>query len=209
MTLAASFFQIRWTGVQQNVALPGCGFSFVDNLGRARSRGMELEAELRGVGGLRLSAGVGYVDARFRRTLLSGPQADGSARAVLVRRGDRVPFTPRWTLNAGGEYRVGLHASASAFARAEIQYLGSYRRTLPAPAISYDPSVFAGEARLDGIVSAGLETRAWTISAFVENPTNDRSVVFSNADLVPATRSPLRQATARPRSLGLAASLKY
>ena len=61
MTLSASAFQIDWRDIQQQIALPTCGFSFVDNLGRARNRGVEVELDVNPTSALRLSGGIGFV----------------------------------------------------------------------------------------------------------------------------------------------------
>lgn len=209
MRVAAAIFQIHWSDIQQQVALPNCGFSYVDNLGSARSRGFELEAEVTPIRGLDVSAAVGFVDARFRDDLLGGVQPDTGARAILVERGDRVPFTPCWTISASAEYRVQLAASTSAFARAEYQFLGAYQRTPSSPAASYNSAIVRGQSRSYAVLRAGVQDERRSISLFAENLFDDRSVIFSSSDLVPVSRSPLRQTTARPRTIGLTASAQY
>lgn len=210
LTLGASLFQIEWSDIQQQVSLPTCGFSFVDNLGRARNRGFEVEAELRPAPDLHFSAAVGYVDARLRTSLFAGGETGGGAGpALLVAGGDRVPFTPDWTISGAGEYRFRLGAAQRAFLRAEYQYVGAYQRT-PAPgALSYKEAVFRGEARSYALVRAGVEGPIWSASLFVANLFDDRSVIFSSAELVPATLSPLRQTTLEPRRIGLAVSARF
>jgi outer membrane receptor protein involved in Fe transport len=205
LTFGASVFQIDWTNIQQQVRLPACGFSFVDNLGRARNRGFEAEAELRPVPDVHLSAAVGYVDARLRTSLFAG----GAVPVLLVARGDRLPFTPQWTISGAAEYRLRLGAARRAFLRAEYQYVGAYQRT-PAPgALSYNQAVFNGEARSYALMRAGLEGPRWSASLFVSNLFDDRSVIFSSADLVPATLDPLRQTTLDPRRIGLQISTRF
>lgn len=208
LQLSLSLFHIDWDGIQQPVSLPNCGFSFVDNLGTARSRGFELEAEARPVPPLSLTAAVGYVDARFRSTVLGGAMPGGE-RAIIVERGDRVPYVPRWTTRLAGEYRAALPRSLEGFLAAEYQYSSRYRRAPSEAAVGYDPRVYRGDAYGNVLARAGMEGDGWTVSAFVDNLLDDRSILFSSADLVPATRAPLRQLTPRPRTIGLAGSLLF
>src|SRR3546814_19438563 len=41
LQIAASVYSIKWKGIQQGVSLPSCGIQFTDNLGSARSRGLD------------------------------------------------------------------------------------------------------------------------------------------------------------------------
>jgi outer membrane receptor protein involved in Fe transport len=208
-SVRGAVFQVHWEGVQQQISLPTCGFSFVDNLGSARSRGFELEFEFAPADGLLFSLALGHADARFRRSLFAGELGDGGEPALLVARGDRVPFAPAWSGSAAAEYRLQLDHERRAYVRAEYQFSGRYQRTPGAPAISYNEAVFRGEAYANALLRAGVDHRAWSASLFADNLFNDRSILFSSADLVPATRTPLRQTTLRPRTVGLAVSLRY
>lgn len=207
LTISAASFLIDWRKIQQSISLPNCGFSFVENLGRARNRGFEVEADWTPTSRLHLSAAAGYVDARFRQTLVGGNAA--GKLGILVESGDRVPFTPAWSVSAAGEYRVELAPSHRAYIRGEYQFRGSYQRTASAPAVGFNPSTFAGESYTTGNVRAGLKGSVWEAAVFINNVSNDRSVLFSNADLVPASRSPLRQSTLRPRTIGFSASARF
>ena len=207
--IGLSVFQIDWDGIQQPVQLPTCGFSFVDNLGTARNRGFELEAETSPVPPLRLAAAVGFVDARFRTTILGGAPAGGEARAIIVERGDRVPYVPRWTARLSGEYRAGLGGPLTGYLRSEFQYASDYRRAPSEDAVGFDPRVDQGEGYGNLLARAGIEGGSWEVSAFAENLLNDRSVLFSSAEFVPTTGTPLRQMTLRPRTIGLAAEISF
>lgn len=207
--LSAALFQIDWRGIQQPILLPNCGFSFVDNLGAARSRGFEAEVDVRPVPNLLLYGAIGFVDARFRTTVLGGASGPGGQRAVLASRGDRVPFVPRWSGRFGAEVRARLARLGRMFLRTEYQFASAFRRAPSPVAFSYDPLVYRGAAY--GAVQArmGLEHEDWKLSLFVRNLLNDRSILFSSAEFVPVTGSPLRQTTLRPRTIGLAASIQF
>src|SRR3546814_2468772 len=67
LRLSLAAFRIDWRRIQQSVTLPNCGFSYVDNLGAARNRGVELALRSEPSRRLALDFSLGFVDARFRR----------------------------------------------------------------------------------------------------------------------------------------------
>ena len=84
MQVNASAFVIDWNNIQQAVYLPACGQNFVENLGKVRSVGGELEVQMRPVQALLLD-----VSARPRRCEIyahrvRGP--DAPAREPMRRR---------------------------------------------------------------------------------------------------------------------------
>lgn len=206
LMVSAAAFQIDWDGIQQLVTLPNCGFSYVDNLGEARSRGFELELDARPTRRLRLAASLGFIDARFRRTLAGGGPA--TEAALIVARGDRVPMTPRWSLRLVAEQGAPLGSGRRAYARAEFQYRSAYRRAPSRAALGYNPLTYHGEAYGSLQLRAGVDAERWRLSLFVENLTNDRSILFNSADLAPVSGFSLRQTTLRPRTVGLSCSVQ-
>jgi outer membrane receptor protein involved in Fe transport len=209
LNLAVSAFQIDWSGIQQPVTLPNCGFSYVDNLGTARNRGFEAEVEARPTRGLVVQAAVGFVDARFRSNVLGGRSGASGGRALIVAKGDRIPFVPRWTGRIAAEQSLWPASSRRFYLRVEYQFASAYRRA-PSPAsVSYDPRVDRGDGYGNLLARLGLEAGRWQVSAFVENLLGDRPILFSSAEFVPVTGVPLRQMTLRPRTMGMAASLRF
>lgn len=208
LRLSVSAFRIDWGGIQQPVTLPNCGFSFVDNLGTARNHGFEAEVQARLLPGLELRAGLGFVDARFRGDILGGPSGAGGQPAVIVEKGDRVPFVPRWTGRIGAEYRTAVARAQEFSVGVEYQFAGAYWRAPSQVSVGYDPRTFRGEAYGNLLVRIGLDWGRWRISAFGENLLGDRSVLFSSAEFVPVTGSPLRRSTLRPRTIGLQVAVR-
>lgn len=206
--ISGSVFQIEWSNIQQSVFLPGCGFSFIDNLGKARNRGFEAELAGTLVDNFSFSAGLGYVDARFRERIETSAVSGSAEPSLVVDRGDRVPFVPRWSAMVAGEYRGRLNQIASFYARLGMQYASSYQRTPAAPALGYDARVFQGDDRLNLDFRFGVAGARWDAVFFVRNLLDDRSILFSNGDLVPASGRPLRQIAVRPRTIGFAASIR-
>lgn len=203
LNLGISLFQIDWQGIQQPLTLPNCGFSYTDNLGAARSRGFEWEVEARPLPRLHLKTALGFVDARFRKTVSAGE------RVVIAARGDRVPYVPRWTARFAANYELPLRDDLKGYLRGEYQFVSAYRRAPSTAAVGYDERVYEGDGYGTALVRAGIEKQAWHLSLFAENLLDDRSVLFSSADLVPVTGTPLRQRTLRPRTIGISSSMRF
>jgi iron complex outermembrane recepter protein len=208
ISVSGSVFQIDWSNIQQTVFLPGCGFSFIDNLGKARNRGFEAELGGALAQDLSFSAALGYVDARFMERLETSAISGSSEPSLIVDRGDRVPFVPRWSVALAGEYRGKFDQRASFYARLGLQYASAYQRTPAPPALGYDARVFEGDDVFNVDVRFGAVGETWEAAVFIRNLLDDRSILFSNADLVPASGQPLRQIAVRPRTIGIEASIR-
>jgi iron complex outermembrane recepter protein len=199
-------FNTEWHNIQEAITLPNCGFTFIDNLGRGRSRGFEVELSLKPVAKLQLMAALGHVAATFRETVTG---AGGDLSPPVVIRGDRLPFTPDWSVSLAGDYRDRIRGTMLGYVRAEFQHSSAYRRTPGEPAVGYNPLIYFGDARENVRLQVGLEDTPWSVAVFVDNLFNDRSILFNSADLVPVTGFPLRQTSVRPRMAGLVAGCSF
>jgi iron complex outermembrane receptor protein len=81
------------------------GLPLTQNAARGRSYGGELEVTAQ-FGGLSINAGGGYLDAEFSRDVTL--QNTVTNLNELVRKGGVLPFSPKWTLNAGVQYEIPL-----------------------------------------------------------------------------------------------------
>ncbi|MEI9850565.1 MAG: TonB-dependent receptor [Sphingomonas sp.] len=209
LTTNAAVYQIDWTDIQQPVGLPGCGFGYTDNLGKARSRGFEFEAVARPVDGLSLTGRVGHTDATLAEDLLAPPNPTTGARAVISRVGDKVVGIPGWTVSLSGEYRAPVGAAAELYIRGDYQWIGAVTRSQPAGRVGYNAAIFQGDAYDNASARVGLELDSgWELSAFVDNLLDEQPVIGVSTALSPATRT-LRTTTLRPRTLGLALSRDF
>lgn len=202
VNLSAAAFRIDWKDIQQNVFFPTCGFSFIGNLGKARSQGFELDVQAQPARGLFLNASAGYTDAKLRETLSLG------AGETVVNKGDRIPFTPKWTAAAGVEQRFPIAAN-TAYLRADYEYRGGLTRTQKAVDVAADPFLY--EQKSYNYVSArtGVEFGKWDVALFVENLLNDRPVLSREAALMPITQLRVREATLQPRTVGIMLSATF
>ncbi|WP_264946299.1 TonB-dependent receptor [Sphingomonas canadensis] len=205
----AAVYQIDWTDIQQPVNLPGCGFGYTDNLGKARSRGFELETTVRPVTGLSLSGRVGHTDAILTEDLLAPPNPTTGVRNVISRNGDRVVGVPKWTVSLTGEYRAQVAEGAEIFLRGDYQWIDGVTRTQPPGRIGYNAITYQGDSYDRASARLGLELDGgWEIAGFVENLFNDRPVISASTALSPAQRT-LRVTTLQPRTFGIALSRDF
>jgi iron complex outermembrane receptor protein len=95
LRLNLTAFHTSYKDIQQTISDPAIQFR-VANAGEARIFGVEAEAALVPVDGLRLDAALGYSSSEFRDVPASVGPINGNA----------LPFSPKWTVYLAGEYRV-------------------------------------------------------------------------------------------------------
>ncbi|CUS46539.1 MAG: TonB-dependent receptor [Pseudomonadota bacterium] len=195
LTLNGAAFYTDWKNIQQNVFLPGCGFSFSGNVGGAEIKGAELSSQFT-VDGLTLGAAASYTDAKISK----------SATGVSARVGQPVLDTPKWIASANIAYHFPIGGGTTATARADYQYRSSSLRmfensfivTTPTGPVSAN-NVTQRQKAYD-VVNLGLliDTGSWQVDLFVNNlldkaPLLDHNVVSGIEAAI----------TLRPRTMGV------
>jgi len=193
----ASVFHIRWDNIQQFI-LAGCaGAGFRDNIGGARSQGFDLQFTIRASDALQLSGSVGYVDAKFTKTVVS----DG---VVFGRKGDALPGSP-WQLTGNLDYTAGLNESTAGYFHADVRYNSHNNGKLASyddpRASGYDPNLQFDPAVTEANVRIGIRTGRVDASLFVNNLFDTAPLLGKSHD---TEASPvLYYRTVRPRTVGL------
>ncbi len=164
MTYTADVFYTNWKDPQLNTSTTNWGFFAVQNMGRAESRGLELE--LQGKVGEHFTYGLGYAytDAKLTRDAYA---ADG---AYLINvKGTPLPGVSKNRFNASGNYSfaagpglVTLHMDASYRSSSQNSISASplFKYTLPAFTIWN--------------ASASYAVNDWTATLWLKNITNTR-----------------------------------
>ena len=111
--ISAAAYNIEWSNLQQQVALP-CGFYVQLNGGKARINGGEIEASGRLLPGLQFRLGLGYED-----TDITDP---GNLALVGVQSGTRVSGVPAFTGFVGSVYTRSLATGTEGFVSADYSY---------------------------------------------------------------------------------------
>lgn len=201
VTANAAVYLIDWNDIQQRVTLPTCGSSYTDNVGKAQSRGVELEVELLLTDELHLSLGAAYNQAQFTQSVpLAG-----------VRNGDTLTDAPKLSLNTSVEYTFGHSWQGTQFVRFDWAYLSSSLDT------QAQTNLQTG-ARTAGIRRAafdiadfrlGHSSDNWELALFVQN-LFDEQAEFTKVDtLGQIYPTYLRVSTNRPRTIGLAVTRSF
>ena len=121
LRLNVALFRTSYTNIQTtfNVAVPGVGGDFVPvlaNAGDALLQGVEIESDWKARSWLRLSAAVGYLDAKY--TSFSALAVDNYPGIDQL----RMPNAPTWTANLGGTADLFDNDRGHAFVRLDSTY---------------------------------------------------------------------------------------
>jgi iron complex outermembrane receptor protein len=144
---------------------------------------------------------VGYVDSRINRDVIgldTVTTATGGVEERVTRKGTRVVGIPRVTANATARYSFSV-GSFPAFIGGSVQHVGEYNsdfRTSPG-----SNRVLGGYTAVD--LRGGVDIGNLSLTAFVNNATNTRPLVYQN------TLPPETVGSIRPRTVGVVATYSF
>jgi outer membrane receptor protein involved in Fe transport len=188
VVLNATLFYIDWDDMQIDFFEQTCGFTYVENAGKASSRGLEVDFSWLASENFTLNGGFGYNKAQLEEGL-TDPGIDAPA-------GTPIPNVPKWTANLSGNWGFQWVAGIRGEARADVQYVGS-RNTSFAQSVDF-PFPYVEE--LGSYALVNLRTSAvvdhWRVELFVNN-------VFDEMAEVGCCRPFWGPAVSRPRTIGI------
>lgn len=115
---SAAVFQIKWDDMQLNVPNPFVPLQFyIANVGRAHSRGLELDLTARPHPSVDVFTSFGYTSAYFR---------DGTMAAGVNVGGNKLPYTPGYTALIGTQLTRALNPAVTLYGRAEVVMTGAF-----------------------------------------------------------------------------------
>jgi len=189
----AAGFYIDWDDIQVYGVVNNFGFN--SNGGKARSQGFEFTATLRPTRGWSTSVNGAYTDAKLR---------DDTPAAVGGLDGDRLPYTPKYTIALNSDYEWDIGGDREAF-------LGGSIRTLSRQAASYNATLRAANGRQPTVPSytvvdlrAGVDFGRFSVELYAKNLSDSDGK--TSLDLGAPPNVPLGQASAgviRPRTFGV------
>jgi outer membrane receptor protein involved in Fe transport len=192
-------FDIEWRNIQLLVA--NGGVNHLENVGDAKSRGVELEAAVSPVGGLRLGVSAAYTDAKLTAVTANGPPV------VL---GRQLPGVPKWSASLTADYNTTLPNGweahlGGAYRYVDEEFTGPVMITAKGGApVQRLPSYSLAD--LNGSVSSG----PWTARLFVRNLFDKRG--YSGGGVITDPFNAAAQADyaiVQPRTIGLALDLNF
>ncbi len=193
LNLAA--FYIDWDDIQQSVFVGG--IAGIDNAGKARSQGLELELSYSPWERLRIDVGAAYTDA----TLRSSPPAMG------LKNGSRLIDVPEWSASLVIDYEMPLAAHWLAHFGAGYRYVGD-QESGTVTVTNNSSYVRPAYRALD--MYADLTRGRWSLRAFARNVTDERGLVGGGA-AVNGLNIPyaIEVQTLQPRTVGLALDVSF
>lgn len=199
LTINGAVFHADYQDLQRDTlqtSASGQGFAnIVANAANARIRGGELEIAAAPVSGLTLSAGVGYLDAKYKNFM-----ADIVGNGVVTDNSDlRLPFTPKWSLSGGIEYIVPLNDGKELSVRANAVRKTSHTVTPSDIQVAYEN----GYTVVDVATRLQLASIPLSIEIFANNLFDEKYIVAGEnvSGLV------LWQVDGPARTVGIKASL--
>lgn len=195
LTLDASVYYIDWVDLQLLVRPQT--FSYTTNASRAESKGVELSVASRPLDGLSISASLAWNDAELTEDL----PASGSAVA-FGQEGDRLPWSSRFSGSLSLQQEFQLSSSLSAFVGATGSYVGD-REGVFRPASNPRRELFPSYTKFDATV--GLTSGSWTATAFVNNLTDERGVLWGGIGATP----PFGYFYIQPRTFGMTLTRQF
>jgi outer membrane receptor protein involved in Fe transport len=223
--IASSVYYIKWNNIQQVVVPPICQISFIDNLGAAVAKGIDLELDASITDELSLELAAGYTSARYTQDSRLGPPCpngvpNGHCEVTgVVANGDAIvgqssetgagqPTAPI-TVSLGLEYRFNM-LSHETFIRVDSEYQG--RAKWPGAGqdpgtLQYDPQNYVLPGTTFTSMRAGMQFGPWSLAAFCDNLTNSHALTDFNWSIDPGDGSTRleREYTFRPRTIGITA----
>jgi iron complex outermembrane recepter protein len=218
--IASSVYYIRWNNIQQVVVPPICEISFISNLGKAVSKGVDLELDASLTDSLLFNLAAGYNSARYTQ---DSSLSSSSTTGPIVANGDAIvgqtaesgygQATTPVTVAAGLEYRFNLFTRES-FLRVDYTYEG--RAKWPTAAqdpntLQYDPNNYVLPGTTFTTLRGGMQFGSVSLSAFCDNLTNSHAITAYNWTINPGDGNSRleRQYTFRPRTIGITAIYRH
>jgi len=222
--IAGSIYYIKWNDIQQVVIPPICQISFIDNLGAAVSKGIDLQLDASLTDSLTLELAAGYTDARYTQdsrlspACPAGTAPDGTCSLTPVvadgnaivsqssETGGGQPTAPV-TVSAGLEYRFNLMQHDS-FVRFDYEYQGRAKWASAAQdpnTLQFDPNSYVLPGTSFMSLRGGMQFGPWSVAAFCDNLANVHPVTDYNWSINPGDGNSRleRQYTFRPRTIGV------
>jgi iron complex outermembrane receptor protein len=176
LAIDVSVYYIDWTGLQLFVTDPTTGFGYRINGGHAKSDGVEFSFNARPMQGLTVEGWVTVGDA----SLLSSFPTTSSAYGL---KGDRLPFSSRFSSYLSAEERFPLTGKTTGFVGGSVAYvgdrLGQFSGNASTPRQDY-PAYTQANLRT-GVVYGG-----WTYNIFATNVANSHGIIAGGAGSFPS-----------------------
>lgn len=185
-------FRTDWESIQLDMPTLTPAVYYIDNAGRARSTGIETELTYRPKSDTELYAGMGYLNAEFRR---------GSQSAGMDVYGKKLPMAPTTTWHLGAQKTIKLSRDLRGFIRADVLGTGKYY---------YDASNAKSQTDYSLVnLRVGAEKADWKIEAFANNALDAKYVPVAFPVALPTVPSGYIGQNGPSRTIGISLSRSF
>jgi outer membrane receptor protein involved in Fe transport len=188
LSVNAAVYAINWTGIQQTVNLPTCGFGFTTNAGDAKSYGTELEVRARATSTLTVGLNAGTTHAYITST------ADPGIFTV----GEDVLNVPKFTVTPSLDFDQPF-AGNTLFARVDFPYTGQSHAYYNSSTVEYHYSPAYGLLN----INVGFTHDRLTLGLYAKNALDNHKIIQ-----YPSVNTVQEGFTVRPFTVGLTALFK-
>jgi len=213
LTMDLAAYYIDWTKIPLTTFENP--YTFLTSAGQAKSKGVEASIAFLPTKGLKLSLNASYNNAELTK---DAPAPSNG------RKGDPLPYAPKFTLGLNGDYNFALSDSWNGYVGASFRHIGKrstdYAFSYPIPgvlpALPASPTI-PGYNTVD--LRAGVNGDNWNISVYVKNLTNKRGIVqassFQNYVPVAGATNPVtgmledNASIITPRLMGISVSRSF
>lgn len=183
--LNAAAYYIDWKDIQLT-RRAGTGFTFIDNVGKARIYGLELEAVAYLSPSTIWTGNFGYINGKLTETV-----------PTVANSGTRLPGSPEFTFSTSLQQNFKL-SSNDGFVRVDYLYYGPYDDAF---VLTGRPLENGDYSKLD--LRSGVTVGNFDISVFVTNLLDSRPI------LTRATFAGEETTTIQPRTFGASVGFKF
>ena len=188
----ATAFYSKYKGIQQTISVPDIQFR-VANAGNAELYGFEAELTAAPLPPLRLNAAVGYTESKFKDVPVNAGPINGN----------KLPFSPVFTFNAGAEYGIDLGDSGKITPRVDVRYQS---RVYFTPFnLAYEQQ--SGYALLRARLTYNDPSDRYSLSVFADNITDKEYYTFGQNAL--GAQGVAYNYLGRPREYGVTLSGRF
>ncbi|MFA6113775.1 MAG: TonB-dependent receptor [Sphingomonas sp.] len=188
LSFDAALFYIKWNDIQQNLTLRYLGAPIAASVNgpSASGFGIDLSLTARPAPGFAIGGTYSWSGLKLDEQVVSN-------LVVLFNKGERLSFSPEHTASGFADYSFPLGGLEG-----RLEGSINYRSAIPARALVSGVSrLYVSDAPLTARAAFSLKSPAnWTTTFFIDNITNDHSVLQPPSDISLFMRQ-------RPRTVGL------
>lgn len=202
--LNAALFQTQINDYQTTILDADRSATYLQNAGKVRSRGFEIESWLRPLDGLALRAAVTYVDATLRSFKNAPcPIEYAQLQTICDLSGTRLPGASKWSVALGADYTADVSDSLQAYIGADYSYRSSVFTSSNAARSTLVPGYGLVNARV------GLKAREgrWDASLWARNLLDQN--YFTSLTIAGFNSGAVTGLVGDPATYGVTVRLKY